>query len=288
MPAYVYAFAEGNKDQKDLLGGKGANLAEMTNMGLPVPPGFVITTEACRAYLRPAAQPPELAGRWTSTWRRWRRRGASGSATPRIRCWSRCGRGPRFSMPGMMETVLNVGLNDESVHGLARGRGDDRFAWDSYRRLVQMFGRTVLGIDNEHFDAVFDGSETGSGHLGGSRSGRGGSASRSSPSFKAVILEQRAGTFPQDPREQLDLTVRAVFDVVELPRAITYRRQRTHPRRPGDRGERGGHGVRQPGPRLRVRAWRSPATRRPGSRACTATTWPTPRARTSSPASATR
>src|SRR5918912_3784697 len=152
MTKYVYDFAEGNKDMKDLLGGKGANLAEMTNMGLPVPPGFTITTEACRAYLQFGVSPAELAGRvdeylealQTAMGKRL------GDAENPLLVSVRSG--AAFSMPGMMETVLNVGLNDGSVRGLARITGDERFAWDSYRRLVQMFGKTVLGIDAEHFD----------------------------------------------------------------------------------------------------------------------------------------
>ncbi|MEI2642306.1 MAG: PEP/pyruvate-binding domain-containing protein [Candidatus Nanopelagicales bacterium] len=119
-PKLVYAFSEGNKDQKDLLGGKGANLAEMTKLGLPVPPGFTITTEACREYLRtgtePAgpAEPDQLRGA-TSSRSRW----AARWVTRPTRCCFRCARGAKFSMPGMMETVLNIGLNDESVNGLA-------------------------------------------------------------------------------------------------------------------------------------------------------------------------
>ena len=123
MPKYVYDFAEGNKDLKDLLGGKGANLAEMTNLGLPVPPGFTITTEACRAYLDDGDEPAELRRRGrASTWPRSSRRWARSSATRTTRCWSRCAPGAKFSMPGMMETVLNIGLNDESVAGPGRSR----------------------------------------------------------------------------------------------------------------------------------------------------------------------
>ncbi|MGN6637066.1 MAG: PEP/pyruvate-binding domain-containing protein, partial [Oryzihumus sp.] len=151
MPKLVYAFGEGDKDQKDLLGGKGANLAEMTNLGLPVPPGFTITTEACRAYLADGHEPAGLAEEVTEHLTALEKSMGKqlGQADDPLLVSVRSG--AKFSMPGMMETVLNVGLNDESVRGLAAQAGDDRFAWDSYRRLVQMFGATVLGIEGEHF-----------------------------------------------------------------------------------------------------------------------------------------
>src|SRR5689334_8612242 len=143
VPKYVYEFTEGNKDLKDLLGGKGANLAEMTNLGLPVPPGFTITTEACRRYLGDGRMPDGLEGeigeRLAALETRMGKR--LGQADDPLLVSVRSG--AKFSMPGMMETVLNIGLNDDSVLGLAKQSGNDRFAWDSYRRLIQMFGRTV-------------------------------------------------------------------------------------------------------------------------------------------------
>jgi pyruvate,orthophosphate dikinase len=228
MSKYVYAFAEGNKDLKDLLGGKGANLAEMTNMGLPVPPGFTITTEACRAYLESGVQPSELAGEvdehlLTLQAAMGKRLGdAEDPLLVSVRS------GSAFSMPGMMETVLNVGLNDGSVLGLARVAGDERFAWDSYRRLVQMFGKTVFGIDGEHFDIAFDAVK----RARGTSDDLGLDAvdlQSIVASFKAVVLVQAGREFPQDPREQLELTVRAVFESWNSPRAITYRRQERIP-----------------------------------------------------------
>src|SRR3954471_22749145 len=141
---FVYDFAEGNKDLKDLLGGKGANLAEMTNLGLPVPAGFTITTVACQRYLgtgrRPAGLDEEIAGQLAALESAMGRRLGDPADPLLVSVRS----GARFSMPGMMETVLNVGLNDASVVGLAaQAGGDERFAWDSYRRLIQMFGKTV-------------------------------------------------------------------------------------------------------------------------------------------------
>src|SRR4029450_12006278 len=137
MAKHVYDFVEGNKALKDLLGGKGANLAEMTRMGLPVPPGFTITTEACRGYLRTGSMPAGLPGDVEAHLRamesRLNRR--LGDAGDPLLLSVRSG--GKFSMPGMMETILDIGLNDVSVLGLAGQSGDERFAWDSYRRLIQ-------------------------------------------------------------------------------------------------------------------------------------------------------
>ena len=165
MVTYVYDFAQGNKDQKDLLGGKGANLAEMTNLGLPVPPGLHhhhrglprLPSRGRRAR-RPRRR-DQRAPR-----RRSRRRWAAASATPGdpLLVWVRSG--AKFSMPGMMETVLNVGLNDESVQGLAASSDNERFAYDSYRRLLQMFGTTVLGIEAELFPDALDDAQEGARH----------------------------------------------------------------------------------------------------------------------------
>ncbi|HQY33561.1 MAG TPA: PEP/pyruvate-binding domain-containing protein, partial [Actinotalea sp.] len=144
MAKYVYDFSEGNRDLKDLLGGKGANLAEMTNLGLPVPPGFTITTEACRTYMVDGDLPPELRVEVTMALRRLEDTLGRSLGDFHDPLLVSVRSGAKFSMPGMMETVLNVGLNDASVQGLAQFSGDARFAWDSYRRLIQMFGKTVL------------------------------------------------------------------------------------------------------------------------------------------------
>jgi pyruvate, orthophosphate dikinase len=221
-PKYVYAFSEGGKDLKALLGGKGANLAEMTNMGLPVPPGFVVTTEACRAFLRDGVAPPELAGQVGEHLGKLEAAMGKrlGQADDPLLVAVRSG--AAFSMPGMMETVLDVGLNDASVLGLARVSGDDRFAWDSYRRLIQMFGTTVLGIDDEHFDAVFDERKRARGTVDDLGLDAG-DLRAIVASFQAVVRERAGREFPQDPHEQLDMTVRAVFASWNAPRAVTYR-----------------------------------------------------------------
>ncbi|MEN3536514.1 pyruvate, phosphate dikinase [Microbispora sp. ZYX-F-249] len=225
MPKYVYDFTEGNKDLKDLLGGKGANLAEMTNIGLPVPPGFTITTEACRHYLRHGGMPDGLEGEI-----------GEHLAALEARMGKRLGQaddpllvsvrsGAKFSMPGMMETVLNIGLNDDSVLGLAKQSGNDRFAWDSYRRLIQMFGKTVLGIGDELFEDAMD-------DLKGEREDTDLDAAdlqRLVETFKGIVRERTGRDFPADPRVQMDLAVRAVFDSWNAPRAILYRRQERIP-----------------------------------------------------------
>ncbi|GLW08654.1 pyruvate, phosphate dikinase [Microtetraspora sp. NBRC 13810] len=226
MPKFVYDFTEGNKDLKDLLGGKGANLAEMTNLGLPVPPGFTITTEACRAYLADGAVPAgldgEIAGHLTALESAMGRR--LGQADDPLLVSVRSG--AKFSMPGMMETVLNIGLNDESVHGLAKqAGGNDRFAWDSYRRLIQMFGKTVLGIEGDRFEEALDGVK-------GDREDfelTAGELQSLVETFKGIVREETGKDFPADPREQMRLAINAVFDSWNAPRAILYRRQERIP-----------------------------------------------------------
>jgi hypothetical protein len=143
MQKYVYEFTEGGKDEKDLLGGKGANLAEMTRLGLPVPPGFTVTTEACRRYLADGVVPPELRVQVTRALRALEDTVGRQLGDPKDPLLVSVRSGAKFSMPGMMETVLNIGINDVSVRGLAAMFGDERFAWDSYRRLIAMFGKTV-------------------------------------------------------------------------------------------------------------------------------------------------
>ena len=167
MTSYVYDFADGNKDLKDLLGGKGANLAEMTRLGLPVPPGFTITTEACQAYLDQGNEPEEMAAEVaahlaTLEEAMGRRLGdAQDPLLVSVRS------GAKFSMPGMMDTVLNLGLNDESVKGLATVTGNERFAYDSYRRFIAMYGRIVLGVAGAVFDEIIGAKREAQRHIGG-------------------------------------------------------------------------------------------------------------------------
>ncbi|WP_432108772.1 pyruvate, phosphate dikinase [Streptomyces sp. AA1529] len=225
---FVYDFSEGNKDLKDLLGGKGANLAEMTNLGLPVPPGFTITTEACKAYLdsgaAPAALRDEVSGHLAALEERMAKK--LGQADDPLLVSVRSG--AKFSMPGMMDTVLNIGLSDESVHGLAAQSGDERFAWDSYRRLIQMFGDTVLGIDGERFSETLDEAKSARGVVTDVDLNAD-DLKELVQKFKAIVSEETGRDFPQDPREQMDLAVRAVFDSWNGARARLYRRQERIP-----------------------------------------------------------
>ena len=229
---YVYDFSEGNREMKDLLGGKGANLAEMTNLGLPVPAGFTITTEACTVYLDTGEVPAELAGEVDEHLAAMERAMGKRLGDPDDPLLVSVRSGAKFSMPGMMETVLNVGLNDESVQGLTKISGSERFAWDSYRRLIQMFGKTVLDIDGARFDEALDAAKK----LRGSEDDLDLDAADLQglvATYKKVISAESGRDFPTDPREQMDLAVNAVFSSWNSDRAILYRRQE---RIPGDLG----------------------------------------------------
>jgi pyruvate,orthophosphate dikinase len=228
VPKLVYDFTEGNKDLKDLLGGKGANLAEMTNLGLPVPPGFIITTDACRHYLQTGSIPDGLADEVSEHLRQLEEsmgRRLGDHADPLL---VSVRSGAKFSMPGMMETVLNIGLSDESVHGLAKQAGSERFAWDSYRRLIQMFGKTVLGIDGEAFEHAIDEAKKAKGTKNDLDLDAG-DLQGIVETFKGIVREHTGRDFPQEPREQMDLAVNAVFNSWNADRAILYRRQERIP-----------------------------------------------------------
>ncbi|MEU0482870.1 pyruvate, phosphate dikinase [Streptosporangium sp. NPDC006013] len=226
MPKYVYDFTEGNKDLKGLLGGKGANLAEMTNLGLPVPPGFTITTEACQNFLRdgviPEGMREEVSAHLAALEAKMGRR--LGQADDPLLVSVRSG--AAFSMPGMMETVLNIGLNDESVHGLAKqASGNERFAWDSYRRLIQMFGKTVQGIDGELFDEALEELKAGRHDLELEAA----DFRRLVATYKDIVRAQTGEDFPADPHRQMSMAVEAVFKSWNAPRAVLYRRQERIP-----------------------------------------------------------
>lgn len=224
MTKYVYDFSEGDKDQKDLLGGKGANLAEMTKLGLPVPPGFTISTEACREYLIAGVEPAALRVEVTMALRRLEDALGKRLGDVEDPLLVSVRSGAKFSMPGMMETVLNVGLNDYSVNGLIKASNNERFAWDSYRRLIQMFGKTVLDIEGE----IFADSLQAANQKAGVTSEVDLTADQLKEvveDFKAIIRKHSGRDFPQDPREQLDLATRAVFDSWNTSRARLYRRR---------------------------------------------------------------
>ncbi|MER5855396.1 pyruvate, phosphate dikinase [Streptomyces sp900105245] len=229
---FVYDFTEGNKDLKDLLGGKGANLAEMTNLGLPVPPGFTITTEACKVYLESGAEPAALRDEVSAHLDALEQAMGKklGQADDPLLVSVRSG--AKFSMPGMMDTVLNIGLSDKSVQGLAKQAGDDRFAWDSYRRLIQMFGKTVLGVDGELFEEALDKAKEAK-KVTVDTDLDAADLKKLVTAFKKIVKKEAGRDFPQDPREQMDLAIKAVFDSWNTDRAKLYRRQE---RIPGDLG----------------------------------------------------
>ena len=232
MTKYVFDFTEGDKDQKDLLGGKGANLAEMTKLGLPVPPGFTITTEACREYLSQGSEPSDLRVQVTMALRQLEDNIGRRLGDRHDPLLVSVRSGAAFSMPGMMETVLNIGLNDASVKGLAEESGDERFAWDSYRRLVQMFGKTVLEMPGEVFSDALDKA----------KSTKGVSSDVDLDvedlkslvtMFKDAVREHSGQDFPQHPREQLDMAINAVFNSWNTERARLYRRRERIPQHLG-------------------------------------------------------
>lgn len=224
---YVYFFgrgrAEGSARMKDLLGGKGSNLAEMTNLKILVPPGFTITTEACvESTKRQGKFPP---GMWKQVEKNLGKLEKAmglifGDRNAPLLVSVRSG--ARVSMPGMMDTVLNLGLNDQTVEGLAGHSGDARFAYDSYRRFIQMFSNVALGIPIKHFEEILDQRK---------RERRveldtdltAADLQEVMRRYKALVRERIGRVFPQDPRQQLKLAVSAVFGSWNNPRAIKYR-----------------------------------------------------------------
>ena len=228
MTKYVYAFTEGDRDMKDLLGGKGANLAEMVKLGLPVPPGFTITTDACRAYLAAGESPETLDVEVTSHLRNVEQEMGKRLGDKNDPLLVSVRSGAKFSMPGMMETVLNIGLNDESVQGLAAQSGNERFAWDSYRRLIQMFGKTVQDIDGDKFADILHKLQEDKGYSG-DLDMTSDDLKHLVKEFKKVVKDETGEDFPQDPRKQLDLAVEAVFRSWNTERARLYRRRERIP-----------------------------------------------------------
>ncbi|WP_288529714.1 pyruvate, phosphate dikinase [uncultured Secundilactobacillus sp.] len=224
MTKQIYSFSEGNMTMRDLLGGKGANLAEMTHLGLPVPPGFTITTAACHEYQQTGklsdALLAELNQALTALSQQTEKRfgGTSHPLLVSVRS------GAAISMPGMMDTILNIGLNDETVAALAAFTHNERFALDSYRRLLAMFGNVVYGIDEAAFDQVLTMVKTQNGYhsdlsltVNDLRS--------IITAFKQLYLESGRGAFPQDPSDQLLAAINAVFESWHNHRAQVYRRQ---------------------------------------------------------------
>ncbi len=224
---YIYAWgggrAEGDATMRDLLGGKGAGLAEMTNAGLPVPPGFTITTEACNDYFTAGERLPD--GLWDDVLEAVKEvekqsgKGFGNAADPLL---VSVRSGAKFSMPGMMDTVLNLGLNEDTLHGLVALTGNERFGWDAYRRFIQMFGRIVMDVKGERFDHALDTAKT----------ARGAAQDTDLTAddlralvdeFKTIVRDDTGRDFPSDPYEQLDLAIKAVFASWFGKRAVDYR-----------------------------------------------------------------
>lgn len=221
-PRYVYLFSEGDPKRRDLLGGKGAGLAAMTRLGLPVPPGFTIATQACNSYAATGRYPdgmwPQVDRALAAVEKAMGRRFGDANKPLLVSVRS----GAAVSMPGMMDTVLNVGLNDATVEGLAAMTGDERFAYDSYRRLLSLFGRTVLGLEARTFESILDR------YKGKTAGGR--DADLTAAHLKSVVREYKAAVekalgepFPQGPKEQLRRAVAAVFRSWRGKRAVDYR-----------------------------------------------------------------
>jgi pyruvate,orthophosphate dikinase len=220
----VYGFSEGSEGLETLLGGKGAGLAGMARLGLPVPPGFTITTEACLSYLEEGALPKGLMESVAEHVRQLERDAGKRLGDPESPLLVSVRSGAAVSMPGMMDTVLNLGLNDRTAEGLARATGDGRFAYDSYRRFVQMFSDVVLAVRQERFEEALRSLKA----TRGAKEDSGLSASDLRTlvaQYKGIVLKETAKPFPEDPWEQLELAIRAVFDSWNTPRAEAYRKE---------------------------------------------------------------
>jgi pyruvate, orthophosphate dikinase len=226
MSKWVYDFAEGSKDMRDLLGGKGANVAEMTRVLGPdrVPSGFTITTEACVEYMRAdQAEPDGMADQVAEALARLEEHTGKRLGDSEDPLLVSVRSGARESMPGMLDTVLNLGLNDDSVEGLAKTTDNDRFAWDSYRRFVQMFGNVSRGIPGERFEDAIKAAKT-ERNVSDDTELDVDALRELTATFKEIYADATGEPFPQDPTEQLRLSIRAVFDSWVGDRAVEYRR----------------------------------------------------------------
>ncbi|MFX1489974.1 MAG: PEP/pyruvate-binding domain-containing protein, partial [Promethearchaeota archaeon] len=222
---YVYDFSEGNKDLKNLLGGKGANLAEMTNLGLNIPPGFTITTEACLRYFRnPKKVMKELTPKIMNYLKKLENKTGKKFGDKKDPLLVSVRSGAPQSMPGMMDTVLNLGLNDESVIGLAEQTNNARFAYDSWRRFIQMFGDVVMGIGDEKFERILTKYKRQIGRNAQDTDLKVKDLQKVIADYKALYEKEIGSSFPQDPIKQLFLAIEAVFKSWNNRRAITYRK----------------------------------------------------------------
>ena len=251
---WVYPFGpeltRGNAEMADLLGGKGANLAEMSRLGLPVPPGFTIATTACNAYFDgDGTPPPGLMEQVGSALAKVASVFGSGFGEPDNPLLVSVRSGARVSMPGMLDTVLNLGLNDETVEGLAECSADEKFAWDSYRRFIQMYGNVVLGVETGRFEGLIDVRRVTRGvELDADLDADDWRAI--TRDFRDLVEDETGSPFPQDPNEQLHGAIGAVFDSWHNSRAGYLPGIARHTRRMGNRSQYPGHGLRQYGKEL--------------------------------------
>jgi pyruvate, orthophosphate dikinase len=234
---WVYLFDEveqaeqyaGSWDNvRGLLGGKGANLAEMTRIGVPVPPGFTITTEACIAYQDDLSFPEKMWDQALAAVKAVEKKTGKKFGDPSNPLLVSCRSGAKMSMPGMMDTVLNIGLNDETAQGMVELTGNERFVFDSYRRLVQMFGAVVLGIEDEAFEHVLDSFKAAKG-VESDTDLEASDLVELTEKFKAIVKKEMGFDFPQDPEKQMELATKAVFNSWNAKRAIDYRRRANIP-----------------------------------------------------------
>jgi len=226
-PCYIYFFggggAEGDASMKHLLGGKGANLAEMTNLGIPVPPGFTITTEVCDAYYKNNKQYPKgLAEEIEQNLARLEKLMGAKLGDPNNPLLVSVRSGAAASMPGMMDTVLNLGLTPDAVNGLIKKTSNERFVWDAYRRFITMFGDVVMGVERHCFEEVLDKYKK-KARVKNDTELTTDQLKKIVEEFKAVYKKKTRENFPNDPKEQLDMAIRAVFDSWNNPRAMKYR-----------------------------------------------------------------
>ncbi|HYR02748.1 MAG TPA: PEP/pyruvate-binding domain-containing protein, partial [Syntrophobacteria bacterium] len=222
---YVYAFEKGDGKNKKLLGGKGANLCEMTQIGLPVPPGFVITTEACVEYLDSGNKlPPGLMDQIVAHLKELEGKTGKGFGNPENPLLVSVRSGAALSMPGMMDTILNLGLNDKTAVGLCKLTEDERFVYDSYRRLLALFGKIALDVEGELFDQILE-HEKKAKKVMFDTDLTAETWKKICDAYKALIKRESKKPFPQDPMEQLQMAVEAVFRSWMGKRAVDYRRQ---------------------------------------------------------------
>ena len=228
MNKWVYSFGaghnEGGADMRNLLGGKGANLAEMAGIGLPVPPGFTLTTEVCTAFYKNQRKyPNDLSGQVQEALGLLEKAQGAKFGSKHKPLLVSVRSGARVSMPGMMDTVLNLGLNDVTVEGLGEEADDPRFAWDSYRRFIQMYGSVVLGVDHHRFEEIIEHTKLDTGVTEDTQL-TAQDWHRVAQAYKDMIEGDTGKPFPQDPQEQLWGAIGAVFGSWRNPRANTYRR----------------------------------------------------------------